>query len=121
MLTTAVKTGLSIQALRLAVAHDLRQNGDMTHIGYDNIESVEPETALNWPAAGTIFELIGGSLTKHGAPKEGGYNTLGDVMSGLGYDDQEEAHEAAHWIGCHCHGIITGNIVADRLEGLNTE
>jgi hypothetical protein len=120
MLTVIEKSRLSVQDLRLAVAKDLRQHGDMKFIGFDNIEHAEPDKALGWPASGTIFEIIAGSLTKNGVSKEDGYNTLGDVMSGLGYQDKDEAHSAAHWIGCHCHGEITGDIVADRIEGLNT-
>lgn len=119
--TAAKRRTMSIEDLRLAVARDLRKNGDMTFIGFDNLEYKDPTTALNLLAGGTVFEIIGGHLVKNGAPKKGGYKTVGDVMSGLGFTDPKEAHDAAHWIGCHCHGSITGDIVADRIEGLNTQ
>lgn len=110
----------SIQEVRSAVAADLRKHGGMKFIGFDNIEYAPAAEALAWPAMGTVFEVIGGSLTSQGVTRPGGYQTVGHVMAGLGYKNPEEAHHAAHWIGCHCHGEITGNIVADRIEGLNT-
>lgn len=111
---------LSLTQLRQAVADDLRKQGNMTFTGYDNLELVPPADAMTWNIGGTIFEVIAGSLMSHQVMPPTGYRTIGDVMAALGYTDPVEAHDQAHWIGCHCHGPITANLVADRIEGLNS-
>jgi len=115
------KKVLTVQELRQAVVEDLRRYGKMTFIGFDNLEYIPANEALNQPICGTVFEIIAGSLTKNGAPKVGGYKTIGDVMAGLGYTEAGAAHRVAHEIGCHCHGPISGYTAARQLEALNRQ
>lgn len=118
--TVLARRTKSIEAVRQTVADDLRKHVDLPFIGFDNLEQMQPAVALAQPIMGTMFDLIAGSLNEQGLTPEGGYQTIGQVMSGLGYDDPETAHENAHWIGCHCHDIADLGVVADRLETLNT-
>lgn len=119
-LARATSKPKSIDEIRQGVVEHLERHGDMDMIGFDDLELMSVPKALGLPIVGTVFQVIAGALTEQGAEPEGGYKTVGDVMRGLGFDDDESAFEAAHWIGCHCH--LTPNLatVAGRIEGLST-
>lgn len=67
----------------------------------------------------TIFAAIAACMVecRWGNPSE--YNTIGDVLAGLGYEEPALAWRIAHELGCNCKGeLITARRAAWRVRQL---
>ena len=88
--------------------------------GIEAIEGLHFNELGQHDIAGTVFAVISQELADRGIEQDG---TLGSVMEGLGFDrkDEDTLSNAAHELGCYCHGeFISPQIAADRLRNLKT-
>lgn len=113
-----------------AVARSLEQHGSQVIAGIESIEHKAPGHVLKTAVEGTIFGWIAEALYEQGV--QGDLETVGGTLTALGISaskDQQMAgfthrdvlHQAAHQIGCHCHGAeISGDDAADRVRARKT-
>lgn len=113
-------TGLvrTAQDVRNAVSVAMRAFGKKRFDGFESLEYTSSKYALECKVNSTVFAAVGDALEEAGVP--GPHNTLGDVMTGLGVTNSEDAHMAAHDIGCYCHGDVTGERAADAIDRITS-
>lgn len=102
-----------IRAVAMAVmGHSMKDLG-----GIDRIEDLYFKDVAELPAAGTVFATIAEELQTCGVETDG---TVGSVMKAFGFEyGSRKAADAAHEIGCHCHGeFISPSIASERILNL---